>query len=89
MVIFIFTKDAQKSFLKLSKESQTRIYKKLELLKTHPDIFSILRRLSHFEPATHRLRIGTYRLILKQEEEKEGSTVFRVLDVGHRRDIYE
>lgn len=89
MVIFTFTQNSQKTFLKLPKEAQTRIYKKLELLKIHPDIFSVLRRLSHFEPATHRLRIGTYRLILKQEEEKEESTVFKILDVGHRREIYE
>lgn len=74
--------------MKLPKTVQQRILEKLRELKTHDDIFSVLKRLTDFEPATHRLRVGNYRLILGlQLQETEGCT-FLVLDAGHRKDIY-
>lgn len=83
---FVFTKKAEKTFLKLPKSVQDRISDKLKDLKNHEDIFSILKRLYHLEPATHRLRVGNYRLILEQ---KEQDTTFWVLDVGDRKSVYK
>ncbi|EKD92490.1 MAG: hypothetical protein ACD_28C00419G0003 [uncultured bacterium] len=88
MVRFTFTKDAEKSFLKLPGDSQERILQKLKDLKNHADIFSVLTRLVHLEPATHRLRVGYYRLILKLETSENHEIEFLVLKVGHRKDIY-
>lgn len=83
---FVFTKKAEKSFLKLPGSVQSRVVGKLKDLKNHEDIFSILKRLYHLEPATHRLRIGSYRLILEQ---KGQGTTFWILDVGDRKNIYK
>jgi len=83
---FVFTKKAEKRFLKLPKSVQSRILDKLKDLKNHEDIFSILKRLYHLEPATHRLRVGDYRLIFEQ---KQQGTTFWVLDVGDRKNIYK
>lgn len=89
MVTFIFTKKAKSIFLKSPKAIQQRITDKLHELKTHPDILSTLKRLHHLEPATHRLRIGSYRLILELKLQKKETFEFWVLDVGDRKDIYQ
>jgi mRNA interferase RelE/StbE len=80
---FIFTKYAEKKFLKLPLIERNRIFEKLKELKVCDNIFPFLRKLVDFEPATHRLRIGNYRLILMLDKGD-----FLILDVGHRRDIY-
>ncbi len=88
MVTFIFTKKAEKRFLDLPKSAQERILKKLREMKKNEDIFLVLKRLHHFEPATHRLRIGPYRLILELKEQTQKKTGLWILDVGDRKDIY-
>lgn len=88
MVSFIFTEDAKRAFLKMPKNIQDRIINKLKELKSHGDIFSVLKRLTHSEFATHRLRIGSYRLILQLKNHDEKIIEFIVLDIGHRKDIY-
>lgn len=82
MVEFVFTKYAEKKFLKLPQIEQDRISKRLMELKACDNVFYFLRRLVNFEPATHRLRVGNYRLILMLDEK------FVILDVGHRKDVY-
>lgn len=82
MVEFVFTKYAEKKFLKLPQIEQDRISERLKELKTCDNVFYFLRRLVDFEPATHRLRVGNYRLILMLDEK------FVILDVGHRKDVY-
>lgn len=80
---FVFTKKAKKEFEALDESVQERIMKKLLFLKgvSDPDIhFKILHDLA---PATHRLWVGAYRLILAKRKEE-----FLVLRVGHRREIY-
>ena len=86
MNVFVFTKQAKKSFGRLPESARERILAKLKGLKSHPDLFSILRPLINFEPATHRLRIGEYRLVLGQGKNR---SEFWVLDVGHRKEVYK
>lgn len=88
MILFAFTKYAEKAFLKLTKKAQERILNKLRELKFHDDIFSVLKKLANFEPATHRIRIGSYRLILELKLQKGDDLEFWVLDVAHRKDVY-
>lgn len=88
MITFVFTKAGEKAFLKLSKQEQRRIMGKLRVLKYHGDILSVLKRLYSFEPATHRLRVGDFRLVLELKDRHKEDFEFWVLDVGHRKDIY-
>ena len=88
MVTFYFTKQAERTFLKLPKIIQKRVIERLKELKIHDDILSILKRLTNFDPATHRLRIGMYRLILELKTQTQTDFNFWILDVGHRKDIY-
>jgi len=88
MNTFCFTKKAKKAFLKFPLLAQKCILKKLTELKKHEDILSALVRLHNFEPATHRLRVGRYRLILQLMEHELDHLDFWVLDVGHRTEVY-
>lgn len=88
MVNFVFSNFAKKGFLALPSGVQSRLTEKLVVLKSHPDIFFVLRRLRNFAPATHRLRIGDYRLILQLMKQEGDELKFLVLDVGDRKDIY-
>lgn len=88
MTIFIFTRQAEKTFYKLPKTIQKRITSKLKELKNHDDILAVFKRLTDFEPATHRLRIGNYRVILALKKQTEINHEFWILDIGHRKDIY-
>ncbi len=85
MHVFCFTKLAEKALRRLDSPIQERILMKLQMLKTQKDIESAMKKLVDFSPATHRLRIGDYRLIL----EKVSSTEWMILDVGHRSSIYQ
>ena len=79
---FVFTNKAKKRFEALPNPVQERIVNKLTEYKAVSKL--PMRLLKDMNPATHRLRIGVYRLILK----KQSATEFLVLDVGHRKDIY-
>ncbi len=85
MISFLFTKFAQRKFLKLDRETQERIRTKMQELKQREQLGSFLKPLMNFAPATHRLRVGVYWLILQQQSE----TDFIVLDIGHRSQIYK
>ena len=84
MNVFVFSRRAERVFQKLPEDIQDRIVTKLRVLKEHPNLSSVLTPLVHFEPATHRLRIGEYRLILEACSHHE----YLILDVGHRSTIY-
>ena len=86
---FVFTKKAEKRFLDLPKSMQERMINKLKDLKQHDDILSVLKRLHHLEPASHRLRVGDYRLILELKKQTKKETIFWILDVGDRKDVYK
>jgi len=88
MIIFTFTKFAEKQFTKQIPNIQERIIKKLQDLKTHPNIFSILKTVHDIEPATHRLRIGNYRILLKLEKSESEKVLLLILDIDHRNKIY-
>lgn len=81
---FVFTKFAQKKLLRFEKAIQERIREKLLEIKHHDQIDAVLRVLTNVAPATHRIRIGQYRIIVQRISEQE----FLVLDIGNRKDIY-
>ena len=82
--IFIFTKSAEKKFRRMERKAQEHVRLKLREMRSHEHVDAVLKRLTNLEPATHRLRIGQYRVILQRMSEHE----FHVLDIGNRSDIY-
>lgn len=88
MAKFYFTKNSKKEFEKLSLELRTRIKRKLEYLGAHEDVFKVLKSIEELPPATHRLRVGDYRLLLEITKKTKAYEEFDILKVGHRREIY-
>lgn len=84
MITFRFSQVAHRQLEKFDPQIQKRIVKKLQELKNHPSIFSVLEPVRDLEPATHRLRIGEYRLLISTKD-----NAFLILKVGHRRDVYQ
>jgi len=84
MTSFVFTEDAKQIFLKLEASIRQRIEEKLKELRGYHDERSI-SMLHDAAPATHRLRVGDYRLILMRKDNDS----FFVIDVGHRSKIYQ
>lgn len=88
MNLFDFTVTAQKQLLSMPRDLQQRVLTKLVQLKNHPDIFTVIAPVVDIRPATHRLRIGTYRLLLMFSSEQDNNFEFKVLKIAHRKDIY-
>jgi len=86
---FYFSKKAKKEFEKLQKDVQLRIMEKLKFLRTHKYAFQVLKTIKEMEPASHRLKVGNYRLLLEFVNSTKERNEFDILKVGHRREIYE
>lgn len=72
----------KRSFKRLPRDVQERVYEKLVLLLQNPYLGV---RLGGELSGLFRLRIGNYRVIYAIDEEKK---LVILLDVGHRRRIY-
>ena len=82
MYQLIFSKQAIKQLNKLEKGIKERMWEKLQLCKKDP--FRFLEHLEQIEG--FKLRVGDYRLIIHVD--KKNNTL-NVLNVGHRKNIYE
>lgn len=84
MISYDFTKHAEKAFLKLPSDIQTRIIHKLESYLSAPVPLAFARRLAGTTQSWFRFRVGDYRIIFEWEGDK-----ILILQAGHRRDIYQ
>lgn len=83
---FVFTKYALKQWQAMDPNAQKEIQEKISELKTKPDLFAKnIKRIFALEPATHRLRVGNFRLLLACDFLSQKHIV---LKIGHRREIY-
>lgn len=81
---FEFTHYSEKQFNALPQSVQIRILEKLKQLKNHPDFRSIAKTLVNLSPATHRIRIGKYRILLEKINEEK----YLILKLAERSQIY-
>jgi mRNA interferase RelE/StbE len=81
MYEIIITDKAKKKLEKLPFEIQKRIAAVLERIRIRP--FYFVKRLIG-EPY-FRLRVGDYRIILEIQENK---LIIMIIDLGHRKEIY-
>ncbi|MBT4135592.1 type II toxin-antitoxin system RelE/ParE family toxin [archaeon] len=82
MYKLIFEKRALKDLNKLERNIKERIWNKLQLCKLDP--FRFLEPLVGIKG--FKLRVGDYRIIIDVENEIK---ILQVLEVGHRKNIYE
>lgn len=79
-----FSQTAENQFYKLEKNIQERIISVLERIRLRP--FHFIKRKQG--TPYFILRIGEHRAILDIKEDKVSSKIF-VLELGHRKNIYE
>ncbi|MCF7830525.1 type II toxin-antitoxin system mRNA interferase toxin, RelE/StbE family [Candidatus Gracilibacteria bacterium] len=84
---FSFSSTFISSLEKISPKDQKRIIKKLNWFSGQKDIFVFTSPLKNNKKlATHRLRIGDYRVLIYHSSE---TNTIRIMDVGHRKNIYQ
>ena len=77
-----FSKTAEKQIYKLERDIKIRIISTLERIRVRP--YANVKRLVGSQ--YFRLRVGDYRVIL---DIKENKLLILVIEVGHRRDIFD
>lgn len=81
---FTFSESARQDFKELPKTTQKRLQTKLRYWQSAPDPITFGKSLSRHQEASHRFRIGAYRLLVKQNGQE-----LRILRIRHRREVYE
>lgn len=79
-----FSKLAHKDLKKLSHPVQRKLIKHILLLE-HPFQTPQVRALVNHSSATHRLRVGDYRVLYDTYSDTK---VILIIRIGHRKDIY-
>ena len=84
MIVFRFTKTSEKELYSLDPKIRTHITESLTHMKD-PQLLGLhSKRVVNLLPATHRLRIGNYRLLYSRKDD----TVL-ILTIGHRKEVYK
>jgi mRNA-degrading endonuclease RelE of RelBE toxin-antitoxin system len=83
MISYDFTRVSEREFLKLPKDIQRRIIKKVEFYLSAPDPLAFAKRLTGDPLASYRFQIGDYRAAF----DWEGKSIL-ITRVGHRKEIY-
>ena len=78
-----FTPKGTKDFQKLSKDLQSRIIKKLTFFSNQEDPLMFSKPLVNLPPATHRFRVGDYRISFYIDQ----NTIY-IDRMRHRREVY-
>ncbi len=87
MYTLLFDRKAVKELSKIDKPFQRIIKGKIELLASNPevlknDIKAVKGKVSNL----YRLRVGNYRVIYRQDNDK---LIILIVRIGHRKDIYD
>ncbi|MVM40112.1 type II toxin-antitoxin system RelE/ParE family toxin [Spirosoma sp. HMF3257] len=81
-----FSDKALKSLKRIPRSDNERIIAALEELAKDPDSKPNVKRLNNHAEAIFRLRVGNYRVLY---DKYDALRIIAVIDVGHRKDIYE
>lgn len=78
-----FTPKGQKDLEKLPRDIQKRIIQKLEFFSNQENPIAFSKPLLDLPPATHRFRVGNYRIAFYVEQD----TIF-IERARHRKEVY-
>lgn len=78
-----FTPQAKKDLIKLSKELQRRIIKKIQFFASAENPLAYSKPLINLPPLTHRFRVGDYRIAFYIKDK-----IIIIDRVQHRKDVY-
>jgi mRNA-degrading endonuclease RelE of RelBE toxin-antitoxin system len=81
---FIFSESAKRDINKLPKNFQSRLRTKLLYWQNTKNPLEFATPLVNYAGATHRFRVGAYRIIVLQKPNEK----ILVLRIRHRKDVY-
>lgn len=81
---FTFSASAVKDVRKLPSPTQKNLKSKLVYWQTGANPLNFAKPLNRHSEATHRFRIGVYRVLVKHSGQE-----LRILRIRHRKDVYE
>jgi mRNA-degrading endonuclease RelE of RelBE toxin-antitoxin system len=81
---FIFSESAKRDINKLPKKFQSRLRTKLVYWQNTKNPLEFAALLVNYSGATHRFRVGAYRIIVLLKPNGE----LLVLRIRHRKDVY-
>ncbi|MDP4000588.1 MAG: type II toxin-antitoxin system RelE/ParE family toxin [bacterium] len=84
-MLFTVTDSAKKDIDKLPRAVRSRLGDKLRYWERADTPLQFAAPLVKSHEATHRFRLGTYRIIVKNMDDRE----LRILRVRHRKDVYK
>jgi len=83
-VRFTFSESAKKDIKKLDKKTAKRLKDKFIFWQDADDALAFAKSLTQHVGATHRFRLGVYRILVRLEGQE-----LRVLRIRHRKDVYK
>ena len=83
IIPYDFTRQAERMFAKLSKNTQQQIIEKLEHYLAAPKPLDFARKIAGDSSPSYRFYIGDYRVIFDWETNR-----ILITKVGHRKDVY-
>ena len=87
MYTLLFDRRAVKELSRIDKPYQIIIKGKLKVLARNPDALkNDIKPLKGTLKQLFRLRIGSYRVIYKKEDDR---LIILIIRIGHRKEIYE
>ncbi|GAB3898100.1 type II toxin-antitoxin system RelE family toxin [Spirosoma agri] len=81
-----FSDKALRSLKKIPNSDTKKIISALEQLAQDPHSKTSVKRLTNHPDAIFRLRVGDYRVLYDKHDQIQ---IIAVIDIGHRKDIYE
>ena len=87
MYSLIFDRKAVNDLSRIDKPFQRIIKRKLELLASNPEVLkNDIKVLKGKIPNLYRLRVGKYRVVYIQDNDK---LIVLIVRIGHRKNIYD
>ncbi len=81
---FVFSESAAKDVAKLPATTRRSLRTKLQYWQAQTDPLHFAKPLIRHKAATHRFRIGAYRVLVQVSGDE-----IRILRVRHRKDVYK
>ncbi|MBI5414751.1 type II toxin-antitoxin system RelE/ParE family toxin [Candidatus Peregrinibacteria bacterium] len=89
MIHVQYSGKAQKALQKLDTETAERILLKVKYFSSsRENIFRYGKKLKIFKEATHRFRVGDYRVLFRIDQKTKQVVILVIVNVVHRKEAY-
>lgn len=84
----LYTESAQRDLSKIDRLDVRKILTKIDNILELTNPLSKAKRLTNYQPATYRFRIGDYRAVFRLDHKTNQIIILIILKIAHRKDVY-